>query len=280
MFTIQQTQFLQRLVSQRPPQKRAGGAATHFCQNFSLGTTVGQVVIYNEAHFRMAESILRAHDLPVVAPDSDASRADMAAFGGMSEKELSSKPHADSVAVRFIGDCRLDGSIVSSPPGAYLVVNAVTAQRVQCDRLMVVENLETFRQLERYQWIDYEALSVMAVFRGDPRLSIGDALTAIRGSTALLWAFVDFDPAGMLVANGLPESRLEKLVLPSREWLRQAADTPRGRQLFADQVAGCENVLDRTEDEAIRSAWALMRELRCGVTQERMLAASPAISNY
>lgn len=272
-FTTHQTQFLRRLVSERPAERRPGGAASYFCQNFSLGTSVGQVVIYSESHFRMAEKLLVAHDLPVVAPGADSSRADIAAFGGMSEKDLSTKPHADSVAVRFVGRCSLDGVGVATPAAAYLVMAVADVSKVQCDRLLVVENLETFRQLERYRWIDYREQSVLVVFRGDPRLSVGDALLAIQGSPVPIWAFFDFDPAGLMMANALPSERLERLVLPSMEWLEIAADAARGRQLFADQLPGCGAVLDAAVHPAVSNAWSLMRRLRSGVTQERMLSA-------
>ena len=272
-FTTVQAQFLRRLVKERPEQRRAGGAATHFCHHFSVGSLVGQAVLYSESHFRMAENILRAHDLPLVEPDADAGRADIAVFGGMSEKELSQGPHADSVAVRFVGACSLGGAPVTTPPGAYLVLPVATALQIRCDRLMVVENLETFRQLERYEWINFEGRSVMAIFRGDPRLSTRDALDVIVGAKLPIWAFVDFDPAGLAIACALPADRLERLILPSLEWLTQAADSARGRLLYADQVGGCSNVLEAAGHPEVALAWSTMRTLRSAVTQERMLNA-------
>lgn len=273
-FSATQIQFLQRLVSERPAQRRVGGIANHFCEHYSLGTVVGRNIEYRESDHRTAESLLRAHDLPVKSMGLDASRADVAAYGGLSEKRLSSAPHAKSVAVKFFGDCTVDGQRLSTPAGCYMVVSPALGLRIKCDRLLVVENLETLRRLEDYTWLDFRGLSVIAIFRGDPSLSVGHALGLVRDRTEPIWAFVDFDPAGLVIANALPHGRLERVVLPPLQWLKKAADTSRGRQLFAEQVERCSQTLDRSPHPEVRIWWASMRAWRSAVTQERMLHAS------
>lgn len=275
-FSSHQVLFLQRLVSERPLQRRAADVSRHFSEHYSLGTMVGRQVEYRDEHIRMAEALLRAHDLPVEALDVQASRADVAAFGGLSEKALSAAPHAGSIAVKCIGTCMLDGSMLQTPAGSYLVVTPEVGKRITCDRLLWVENLETFRQLERYDWIDYRGLAVLAVYRGDSALSTGDAAKFARDRTEPVWAFVDFDPAGLLIACALPAKRLERVVLPDSTWLREAARTSRGRQLYDDQEAKARAALERAEHPDVRSAWREMSMLRSGVTQERMLHVSGA----
>lgn len=271
-FDSQQILFLQRLVGERPARRRAGAVSRHFCEHFSLGTVVGQHIEYRDEHLRTAESLLRNHDLPVAPMPAQASRADVATYGGLSEKALSAAPHAGSVAVKCIGRCTLDASELRTPEGAYLVVSPETGGRITCDRLLLVENLETFRQLERYGWIDYQGLAVMAVYRGDSVLSTGDSLKLIRARPEPVWAFVDFDPAGLVIANSLPAERLERIVLPGLRWLRQAAMTSRGRQLFEEQEPKARAGLERTVHPVVRAAWTELNALRGGVTQERMLA--------
>lgn len=271
-FSAQQIQFLQRLVSERPAQRRVGEVSRHFSEHFSIGTTVGRLVEYREDHLRMAAELLRTHDLPVNPMAPGASRAEAAVFGGMSEKALSAAPHSGSIGVKCVGSCSLDGVALCTPEGTYLVVTPEVAGRIRCDRLMLVENLETFRQLERYGWIDYTGRSVLVIYRGDTALSIGEALKVLRGRTAPIWAFADFDPAGLVIANALPPERLERIVLPNEPWLRKAANTSRGRQLFDEQEAGARPSLERAKHPEVRGAWALLAELRSAVTQERMLS--------
>lgn len=75
------------------------------------------------------------------------------------------------------------------------------------------------------------------------------------------------------MANSLPARRLERVVLPSRAWLQQAANTPRGRQLYDRQVAAFGKVLDEAVHAEVIALWQLMKRLRSAVTQERMLRA-------
>lgn len=271
-FTTPQIQFLQRLVSERPAQRRAGDVARHFSEHYSLGTMVGRLVEYRDEHHRSAAALLRTHDLPVNPMAPGTSRAEAAVFGGMSEKALSAAPHAGSIGVKCIGLCTLDGVPLHSPGGTYLVVTPKVAGRIRCDRLMLVENLETFRQLERYGWIDYLGCSVLVIYRGDAALSTGEALQLLRVRREPVWAFVDFDPAGLVIANSLPDGRLERIVLPEEVWLRQAANTSRGRQLFDEQEHGARPSLERATLPEVRRAWAVLAELRSAVTQERMLS--------
>lgn len=270
-FDLHQVLFLQRLVGERPPQRRVGVVSRHFCEHYSLGTMVGRRIEYRDEHLRMAEALLRNHDLPVEPMAAQASRADVATYGGLSEKALSAAPHAGSIAVKCVDDCALDSCVLQTPEGTYLVVTPEVGRRISCDRLLLVENLETFRQLERYRWIHYQGLAVLAVFRGDSALSTGEALKLVRERPEPIWAFVDFDPAGLVIANSLPRDRLERIVLPGLSWLRQAAKTSRGRQLFDEQEPKARAGLDRAEHPEVRAAWAEMRALRSGVTQERML---------
>ena len=142
-----------------------------------------------------------------------------------------------------------------------------------CQRLLVVENLETFRALEAYAWIDRRGLDVLAIYRGDMDLPNKDAAEVIRGRPEPIWGFFDFDPAGLVMANSVPAVRLERLILPSQAWLRRASNTPRGRQLFDSQFAAFGRSLDHAAHPEFIALWHVMKSLRSAVTQERMLSA-------
>jgi hypothetical protein len=270
-FSAAQAAFLQRLVSQRPAVRRGGGYALFFSEHYCLGAPLGNRVEYTDVHFLMAERLLRAHDLPVTPLGPGATRADSAAYGGMSEKDFSSAPHAKSVAVKSLGRCLLGGHELFAPEGAYVVLTPEQASEVTCNRLMLVENLETFRRLEAYTWIGRGELDVLAIYRGDPELANKDVAEVVLGRREPLWGFADFDPAGLGIVNSLPTDRLERVVLPSKSWLETAADTPRGRQLFDRQVRQYAPSLDGAGHPEIVSAWALMKRLRSAVAQERMV---------
>jgi len=272
-FSAIQVIFLQRLVSERPGRRRAGDAARFFCDHYSLGAAVGSQVEYRDDHYEAAEHLLRAHDLPVASMGADATRADSAVYGGMSEKRLSAAPHSQSVAVKCLGYCTLDGHQLYTAEGSYIVVTPQQARRVTCQRLLVVENLETFRSLEAYQWIDLRGMDVLAIYRGDTVLPNKDAADVIKARPEPIWGFFDFDPAGLIMANALPNGRLERVVLPSQEWLKTASNTQRGRQLFDTQSAVFGVSLDQSEIPEIITLWQVLKKLQSAVTQERMLRA-------
>lgn len=273
-FDARQVLFLQRLVEERPTQRSAGLIARHFYEHFSLGQAVGRFIEYRTEHHDMALSLLQAHDLPLQKLSTSGSRADSAKYGGLSEKTLSVAPHSGSIAIKCFGNCFLDSTSLITPPDSYLVVTPEFARNITCAKWMAVENLETFRNLERYKWINYRNEAVVAIYRGDSTLSTGDAIELLRTRSEPIWAFVDFDPAGLVIANSLPAARLERLILPDWAQLRLLADTARGRQLFDDQFSYAKGVLDNDISPLLRDAWKVMLELRSGVTQERMTHTS------
>jgi hypothetical protein len=62
IFSSQQIQFLQRLVKERPTERRAGEVSTHFSEHYSIGTVVGRQVEYRDEHLRIAEALRASAD--------------------------------------------------------------------------------------------------------------------------------------------------------------------------------------------------------------------------
>lgn len=270
MFSAAEILFLQRLIEQQPALRKAGVVASGLCEGHGIGKAVGGQVLYRKEHFELAQRMLVLHGFPVKPVADNASRADMAALGGLSEKSFSVSPHANSVALQLLGGCRVQGQLAATPAGMYLVATLEAARDVECDRIMVVENFETFRQLHTYQWLDYQGQRVLVVFRGDNVYSTATAADLVRQRREPVWAFTDFDPAGLVLAGTVAAGRLERLMLPSDNWLRQAADTHAGRALYAQQ-----SQYQPKEDmpAPVLRAFRLLQQLECAVVQERMRGA-------
>lgn len=270
-FTVMQMRFLQDLIEKRSPQKPAGQAATFLAEHFSIGRLEGRRVEYNQAHFEAAHLLLKNENLPIARPQSGSRRAQASGYSGLSEKYATVAPHKDSIAVRVAsGKCHLDDVELCTPAGTYLVVNLETALRISADRLMVTENLETFRHLEKQQWIEYGELNVLAIFRGDTRFSTGEPPVLLNRRSEPVWAFYDFDPAGLALAN--MTSRLEKIVSPPAEWLIPAARRANRSDLYQDQLYQYEAVLNMATDSQVRELWGWMKDIRLGYPQEWMEA--------
>lgn len=274
MYSAHEIAFLQRLHRERPQECRAGKTALFFYREFHIGRLAGATIEYDQGHYEAAAQHLVARGLPLEALGKAAQRADAAVYAGLSEKQGTVAPHADSVALKTVGGCTVQGQALWTPDGAYMVSSVADACQVTCDVVCWVENFETFRRLHEYRWIAFESRAVLVLYRGDSRFSPRDALQCLRLRAEPVWAFVDFDPAGLLIANGVASERLERLLHPGSEWLREAAaDSSQGRALYAQQVDRCRGVLDGASSDIIREAWALLQGLRSGVTQERMRGA-------
>jgi hypothetical protein len=273
-FTSQQITFLQRLVAEAPASRRNGATALFFSEHYSIGKPVGGEVTYSAHHHAAAQKLLQAHKLPVSKLGGGGSRADAAAFGGMSEKYFSAAPRARQVSVRCIGKCTLDGRGLYTPDGTHLVATLEQARAISCDQIMVVENFETFRQIMSYRWILWTGSGTLVVYRGDPESPNQDAAALVRDRAEPVRGFFDFDPAGLIMARAIPAERFTGFVLPGREWLRAAADTPHGRQLYDRQLSGFGSALDEAWEPLIQETWEFMKSLSSAVAQEGMLKAS------
>jgi len=264
--------FLQELVASRPAARRSHVAAS-LCRNFGLGALIAGHIEYSEADYSRARDLLLASGLPVQALGPEASRAQAASHGGMSEKSGTRGPHTNSVALKSLGGCRLDGHELWTPACGYLVCTIDDGVRIDADRVLLVENLEVFRNIEQYAWIATAPASVLVVFRGDRELSAADSTKLLARRSDPVWAFVDFDPAGLGIAAGVP--RLERVVLPELPWLEGQLGGPRSLELFHGSYDQWRATLDSAPHSQIRAAWSLMKAKRAGLAQEAMLAYKP-----
>jgi hypothetical protein len=271
--TPPEIRFLQGIASDKPAQRGAGPTAIYFAEHHNIGYILGRSCEYLAQHHEMAAQLLTTWKLPLVARAPDTLRADAVDTPGISEKHRTKPPHRDSVAVKPIaGPCLLaDGTPFTIPPESYAVLTVAQAMVISAQRLLVVENLETFRLLERYRWIDYQGHSVLAIYRGDKRLRLDEAAAVVAQRSEPTWMFADFDPAGLAMAARLP--RLERVVLPDTAWLATQTRACRRADLFASQFDQYSATLERESNPLIRPVWQLMKDLKLGFPQEGMATA-------
>ena len=267
-FNANQISFLQLLHATRPLNRNQSGVAMYFHEHYGIGRISRKTIEYSTDDHEEAFRQLRNNNLPIYSGQI-VSRADAAQFD-ISEKIFSVAPHDDSIAIKVLGNCKMDGRELWTPPGSHLIFRLEDALKIECDKVMVVENMETFRRLNEYEWIADEVgeLSVLVLYRGDPKLPNKAAQNFLENKCNFVWAFFDFDPAGLAMASMLP--RLEKIIYPSEQWLLEAGRSTRGRQLFADQEPSSQRTLDEASHSEVKAAWKILRKIGGGVTQEKM----------
>ena len=276
--TSLQIAFLQRLAAQKPTSTRSSAVAEFFAEHHYIGFRVGRTIEYSESHHEKAALLLTNLKLPLLPRALDTLRSEAANIPGISEKSGTIRPHSNSVSVKPIsGNCFYGGKPFSIPSESYAVLTIQQACAVSAQRLMVVENFETFRLLESYLWIDYQGLDVLAIYRGDKQFRQDEAASVLERRTEPTWMFSDFDPAGLAMAVGLP--RLERVILPEMPWLEHMTIKSRRQDLFANQLDQYGRMLDGTNSVFIAPAWLLMKRLSAGLPQEWMAKAPSQTSD-
>lgn len=280
-----QLRFLQGLLKSQLPRDK-GQSADYFADHFHIGVLIGRRYEYNEGDVLHATSLLQSlgQSLDSSTPELR-SRADMANRPGLSEKSGSTSPHASSVAVRVLeGSIPVgDETLHSTPTGVYSVLTVALVTQLKCDALLVVENFETFRDLDRYVWIrrwftDRGMTRVVVLYRGDNLYKIENAARAIQviadqDSLVKLIGFGDFDPAGLHICASLP--RLHTVLLPEEAALKNMVLSAKRYDLFHNQAGQYGPVLDASQHPVVREAWALMKLLQRGLPQEWMREYQP-----
>lgn len=266
-FTHSQIAFLRQLAARSSAEKSTSKAAEYFYIHHGLGRRTGARFHYEEVDAESARLLLNNRHISVTASDRPLRRSEAALNNPTQEKSGTLAPHQDSVAVKAAhGRCLLNGQPVAN--FGYQVLTVEQACTVETGVLLVVENLESFRFLERNRWIDYQGKDVLAVFRGDNVLKANVSMKLITTRAEPVWAYFDFDPAGLGMASGLP--RLERLVLPEEEALTSAIRRANQAHLYADQIDQWEAIMQSEEHPIFERPWKLLRRLRLGLAQEHM----------
>lgn len=259
--------FLQDLVAKGSGQKRASQASQHFCRHFGMGQHVGSQFVFNQADADRAHQMLTIAGVAIEPAGQPLRRVQAAWNNPSQEKAGTLAPHQDSIAVKAAhGRCECKGDPV--PALGYQVLTLEQVREIRADVLLVVENLESFRFLERNRWIDFQELAVLAIFRGDGVFRADLVAHLLEFSSAPVWAYFDFDPAGLGMAGRLP--RLQNVLLPPEDMLVNAARKANQVHLYADQFDQWGKSLSSDARSMIQQPWSLLRKLRIGLAQELM----------
>ena len=153
-----------------------------------------------------------------------------------------------------------------------LDLEAVLGNRIGHDSLLVVENLQTFDDIHEVGTDVMGALAdrnPLVLYRGDAQGGArADAVHALIERTTLpVYAFVDFDPAGLIIASAFP--RLDQLLSPELVKLESLIRTSGITRRYLEQVAAASHALERLEsDPRIGPMWEVIRRVGKALPQE------------
>lgn len=256
--------FLQGLLADSSDRSHSASAEL-FYRDRKIGTRIGRKFVYSQEDVARAKSLLDALNLPLTAHEQPTDRADASVRPGISEKSGTVNPHANAVAFRIFA-----GRTSTTQPG----YQVATVEEVGCltpDLVMVIENFETLRQLERYQWVMErltKAGTTLALFRGDTIYRLDDAQRCMHVLDCPVWGFHDFDPAGLHMSMSI--RNISEHLVPPQVVLRAAVETRKRSDLYFNQYDQYARLLDDCSHQQISALWALMKGWQRGLPQEWM----------
>lgn len=271
---------LLRVVQQPAPVRlRPGKTLAAFARDYNLGRARGAQLEFSAADQQQIRGLLQARagiDADRVTPQSwlGLSRAESLGLGA--DEKLSRAPvRRDRVAVKPLPGrpLHLDGEALRLPPRCHIELDGRRCAGLigpGHERVLLIENWEAFDALDALR-LDLSAAGAdaLVVWRGGGEGCRSDhalALLAALGRPVL--AFVDYDPAGLLIALTLPH--LAGVLAPPGAEL---AERLRGglRERYLEQLPQCAATLDAAVQPDVARLWRLIRSAGRALPQEAFI---------
>lgn len=269
----QTVRSLLRVLQSANQRFTAGQVLKDFSDAYGIGRIKGAGLLFDQEDKARIRELLSAEGIDSSTNPGawDGISRARALHLGRDEKFTSTPVKRQRVAIKTLPGRPLciDGRALILPPGCHLDVDGSTASRLLAHAtLLLVENWEPFNRIHDTD-LDLSPVgeNPLVVWRGDRSDTRADhALALLRAMDVPVWAFVDFDPAGLLIADGLP--RLAGIVSPEPERLeRDLAHGLPGR--YQDQLPMAAAALDASARETVRRLWAIIRRYGRALPQER-----------
>jgi hypothetical protein len=246
-----------------------------FSDDYRIGRTKGASLLFEPEDKERIRELLRAEGIdPATDPSAwDGLSRAAATRLGPDEKFTAAPVKRARVAIKTLTGrplC-LAGQALLLPPACHLDVDgpAVVGLLAHAD-VLLVENWECFDRIHETSLdLTPAGENPLVVWRGDASDTRADhALALLRALAVPVWAFVDFDPAGLLIAAAAPH--LAGIIAPPKAQLEQ--DLARGLpRRYQDQLPSAAAALDGCDSESVRQLWAMLRRHGRALPQERYL---------
>jgi len=251
-----------------------------FCAEYNLGMKQGASLVFTEEDKREIGRILQGE----MGIDSATTTSESWKHLGRAQSLQLARD--EKFAGRSVGAGRLrlktlPGHTLHVAGGSWdlpcradlgLDLAAVLGQEIGHDALLVIENLQTFDDIHSVGMDVMDSLPArdpLVIYRGDTQGGArADTIHALIESTILpVYAFVDYDPAGLVIAAGFP--RLEKVLAPSLQDLGTLIQTHGIAKRYLEQVAATSHALQQLkEDSRIGPLWEVIHTVGKGLPQE------------
>lgn len=233
-----------------------------FCETYNIGHVKGSSLVISAQDKQEIACLLKGKmgiDALTTYPES---------WDGLSRAESLNLAKDEKMGGCIVGEDRvqikaLAGQALSVGDGEWLLPDGVDMGfplaallkfPIRHGSILVVENKQTFHDLWQVRediLKEVAGTNPLVLFRGDAESGAKANAThrLIEATEAPVFAFVDYDPAGMLIANSLP--RLDKLVAPEPDELLDLICAHGLSDRFLLQVARAGLALKKLETDQI-----------------------------
>lgn len=241
-----------------------------------VGTRKGKSIYMNASQKETIRQLLASEGISAdTLPDAwdGLTRAEALALGD-NEKFAQDSVKRRRVAIKALRPTLplvLKGHSAFMPPRCHVEVDYAETDGIPLhDWIVVVENWECFNDIHiAADKLDFPGKNPLIVWRGDKDSVRSDAMLAmIRGMSQPVAAFVDYDPAGMIIARSLP--RLKQVVAPPLNDLSTMMTRGLSERYMA-QIAGCQAALEKCDLACVNDVWNVIRLSGRALPQEKFV---------
>ena len=268
---------LLRVYHSEKPRYAASAVLTRFVDDFNVGQRLGASLSFtanDRASIRKLLISMEGIDAAVTFPDQWEGLSRTASLAhGSNEKMTDAAVRQERVAIKALpGKCLvLDGQWIVLPAGVNLdVAWPWVAAHCEHTSVLLVENWEAFEAIQQFTFeLSRAGDNPLVLFRGSPVYRPDHALALLNGLALPVFALVDYDPAGLVIAQSLPH--FAGLLAPSLTELTKALKVCTNHARYRSQLGQAQAVLNSTEHADIAACWKLLQAHGNALPQEYFL---------
>ena len=268
---------LLRIYHSDKPRQAATVGLTQFVDDYNIGQRLGASLAFSAADRQSIRKLLLS------AEGIDAAAAHPGQWNGLSrtaslvhggnEKMTDAAVRQDRVAIKALpGRCLLLGAQrIALPLGANLdLAWPWVAAHCGHTSILLVENWEAFEAVHQITFdLSRAGDNPLVVFRGSPVYRPDHALSLLDGLALPVFALVDYDPAGLVIAQRLPH--FAGLMAPPLPELAGALRACTNHARYRSQLGQAQAVLEGAAHPEIAACWKLLQAHGKALPQEYFL---------
>jgi hypothetical protein len=268
---------LLRVYHSDKPRQAATVSLTQFVDDFNIGQRLGASLAFSAADREaIGQLLLSAEGIDAAtthpAQWSGLSRTASLGHGG-NEKMTDAVVRRDRVAIKALParSLLLGGKSIALPLSANLdLAWPWVAAHCGHTTALLVENWEAFEAVHQITFdLSRAGDNPLVVFRGSPVYRQDHALALLEELRLPVFAMVDYDPAGLVIAQSLPH--FAGLITPPLAQLEGALRACTNHARYRSQLAQAQAVLEDIAHSEIAACWKLLQTHGKALPQEYFL---------